>query len=59
MRDEIGKKSVITKIEKKLGYPCFIKPANARFSVGITKAHNKEELVNDLNLRQNTTENSC
>ena len=50
MRDEIGKKSVITKIEKKLGYPCFIKPANAGSSVGITKAHNQEELVNGLKL---------
>lgn len=30
---------------KKLGYPIFVKPANAGSSVGITKAHNKEELV--------------
>ena len=31
-------KSIATKIEKKLGYPCFVKPANAGSSVGITKA---------------------
>lgn len=30
--------------EKKLGYPVFIKPANAGSSVGITKVHNAEEL---------------
>lgn len=30
---------------KKLGYPIFVKPANAGSSVGITKAHNEEELV--------------
>ncbi|WP_026487045.1 D-alanine--D-alanine ligase family protein [Caldanaerobius polysaccharolyticus] len=32
-------------IEKRFGYPCFIKPANMGSSVGITKAHNREELV--------------
>lgn len=31
-------------IEEKLGYPVFVKPANMGSSVGITKAHNKEEL---------------
>lgn len=32
------------KIEAQLGYPCFVKPANAGSSVGITKAKNREEL---------------
>ncbi len=41
-------KSVATKIEKKLGYPSFVKPANAGSSVGITKAHNKDELIEGL-----------
>lgn len=31
--------------EKKLGYPIFVKPANAGSSVGISKAHNREELM--------------
>lgn len=35
----------IEKIEVKLGYPCFIKPANSGSSVGINKAHNREELI--------------
>lgn len=35
----------IAEIEKKLGYPCFVKPANAGSSVGISKCGNKEELA--------------
>lgn len=35
---------------KKLGYPIFIKPANAGSSVGITKAHNQEELEKGLEI---------
>jgi D-alanine-D-alanine ligase len=31
-------------IEERLGYPCFVKPANMGSSVGISKAHNREEL---------------
>ena len=35
-------------IESKLGYPCFVKPANSGSSVGITKAHNFNELEKGL-----------
>ncbi|HOQ99636.1 MAG TPA: D-alanine--D-alanine ligase family protein [Anaerolineae bacterium] len=35
-------------IEGRLGYPCFVKPANLGSSVGISKAHNREELVRGL-----------
>jgi D-alanine-D-alanine ligase len=38
----------VERVEKACGYPCFIKPACAGSSVGITKAHNKEELVEGL-----------
>lgn len=31
--------------EEHLGYPIFVKPANAGSSVGISKAHNREELI--------------
>ncbi len=31
-------------VEKKLGWPVFVKPANAGSSVGITKVHNRDEL---------------
>ncbi|TAK56300.1 MAG: D-alanine--D-alanine ligase, partial [Bacteroidetes bacterium] len=37
-------------IEKLLGYPCFVKPANSGSSVGISKAHNKKELIAAINL---------
>lgn len=34
----------ISTAEQKLGYPIFVKPANAGSSVGISKAHNQQEL---------------
>ena len=40
----------VEEIEEKLGYPCFVKPANAGSSVGITKAHNREELIEGIKL---------
>lgn len=39
---------IVTKIEKALFYPVFIKPSNSGSSVGITKAHNREELKEGL-----------
>lgn len=38
-------KSNLEAIQKKLGFPCFVKPANLGSSIGITKAHNLEELT--------------
>ena len=38
----------IDEIEKRLGYPCFVKPSNAGSSVGITKAHNRAELEDGI-----------
>ena len=37
-------------VEEKLGYPIFVKPANAGSSVGISKAHDFDELENALSL---------
>ena len=34
----------VSEIEAKLGYPCFVKPARTGSSVGVGKAHNREEL---------------
>ena len=34
----------INRVEKELGYPCFVKPANAGSSVGISKAKDREGL---------------
>ena len=36
--------AVIDEIEAQLAYPIFVKPANLGSSVGITKAHNRDEL---------------
>ena len=49
MSDEIkniGK--CVAKVEKSLGYPCFVKPANAGSSVGVSKASDGEELEKAL-----------
>jgi D-alanine-D-alanine ligase len=36
---------VVERIESEIGYNCFVKPANLGSSVGISKAHNRAELV--------------
>lgn len=46
--DKIG--AIADKIESELGYPCFIKPANAGSSVGITKAQSRDGLLAGLKL---------
>ncbi|MCY6369844.1 D-alanine--D-alanine ligase family protein [Clostridium ganghwense] len=43
-----NKEEIINSIEDKLGYSVFIKPANSGSSVGISKAHNREELEKGL-----------
>ena len=35
-------------VEEKLSYPVYVKPSNSGSSVGIKKAHNKEELINSV-----------
>ena len=50
-REELDNmQQIVDKIENKFGYPCFIKPSNAGSSVGITKAHDRQELVEGLKL---------
>jgi len=46
LRKELDSNSevIYNEIERKLGYPCFVKPANLGSSVGISKAHDREEL---------------
>jgi D-alanine-D-alanine ligase len=43
-------KKFIASIERTLRYPCFIKPANLGSSVGITKAHDRQELIEAIRL---------
>ena len=40
----------IAKAEKELGYPMFVKPSNAGSSKGVSKAHNRDELVKAIQL---------
>lgn len=47
---ERNPKKFIALIERTLRYPCFVKPANLGSSVGITKAHNRKELVDAIHL---------
>lgn len=43
-------KAVIKMIEAKLGYPCFVKPANLGSSVGVSKADDAESLRKAIEL---------
>ncbi|MDD8018551.1 MAG: D-alanine--D-alanine ligase [Bacteroidota bacterium] len=43
-------KDYILSAEKKLHYPCFVKPPNQGSSVGISKAHNRVELIDAIEL---------
>ena len=38
------REKIMDQVEKKLGYPCFVKPSNAGSSVGISKAKNRKQL---------------
>lgn len=41
-------KAVIDMVEEGFSYPVFVKPVNMGSSVGITKAHNRDELIKGL-----------
>lgn len=43
-----GVDACLNVIEDKIGYPCFVKPANLGSSVGISKAHHRQELQEAL-----------
>ncbi len=45
-----NRKSHIATIEKTLRYPLFVKPPNLGSSVGISKAHNRKELMEAIDL---------
>lgn len=42
--------TVILKIENEIGYPVFVKPSNLGSSIGISKARNKDELTEAIDL---------
>jgi D-alanine-D-alanine ligase len=43
-------KKVVASIERNLTYPMFVKPSNTGSSVGISKAHNRKELLDAIAL---------
>lgn len=47
---ELDPEAMMGLIEKELGYPCFIKPANLGSSVGVSKVHEPGELAPALGL---------
>ena len=47
---ERAPESILDAVEQRLGYPTFVKPVNLGSSVGINKAHNREELLHAINV---------
>jgi D-alanine-D-alanine ligase len=45
---QTGADILVDEVESKLGYPCFIKPANLGSSVGISKAYNRTALISGI-----------
>jgi D-alanine-D-alanine ligase len=45
-----GLDGIISEVEGTLDYPCFVKPSNAGSSVGVSKAHNRGELIPALHM---------
>jgi D-alanine-D-alanine ligase len=46
---EANSNKIIKKISQSLGFPVFVKPANLGSSVGVSKAENKQELIDAIN----------
>jgi D-alanine-D-alanine ligase len=47
---ERDREGTLKAVESEFPYPCFIKPANLGSSVGISKAHDREELISSIDL---------
>jgi len=45
-----NKKKLTSQIEKEIKYPCFVKPVNAGSSIGISKSHDRQELIKAIKL---------
>lgn len=45
---ELNNNEIADLVDKKLGFPVFVKPSNSGSSVGINKAVNKESLIRDI-----------
>ena len=47
---EESQKKIVARIEEELQYPCFVKPSNTGSSIGISKAHDRNELIDAVAL---------
>jgi len=47
---ERSPEDIMDAIEQRFGYPCFIKPVNLGSSVGVNKAHNRDELAHAIDV---------
>ena len=47
---EENEKKIIDRIEEELQYPCFVKPSNTGSSIGISKVHDRKELIDAVAL---------
>jgi len=45
---ERSPEEIMDAVEQRLGYPCFVKPVNLGSSVGVNKAHNRDELAHAI-----------
>ena len=45
-----GRDSVLSQVEKELGFPVFVKPANLGSSIGVSRADDRESLADGLEL---------
>ena len=45
---ERSPEEILDAVEQGLGYPCFVKPVNLGSSVGVNKAHNRDELAHAI-----------
>jgi D-alanine--D-alanine ligase len=50
LRDSHARPPLVERIERELGYPCFVKPANMGSSVGVSKARDRDELQAAIDL---------
>ena len=47
---ERSPETILNAVEDSFGYPCFVKPVNLGSSVGVNKAHNRDELEHAINV---------
>src|SRR5712692_2476892 len=45
---ERSPEEILDAVERRLGYPCFVKPVNLGSSVGVNKAHHRDELAHAI-----------